>query len=134
MSDALHQYLPDWVLGGGPILVFILFFAVVLYWQLADLLLQLKCVGGKSCWQCCNHKCVQLLAWVSAAPLLGLLGTVDGLLGSFEAMTQGHGEAITRGMAQALLTTEVGLAVAIPAWLLLLLGQQHCQSQLEQQI
>jgi biopolymer transport protein TolQ len=55
---------------------------------------------------------------VSAAPLLGLLGTVWGLLDSFGALA-GTGSimlsAVAPGIAGALLTTVVGLVVAIPS-------------------
>lgn len=133
MFDAFNiGTVPDWVRAGGPVLLLILLFAAILYWQLADLLGQFLCPSGHCCWQCRNHKCVQLMTWVSVAPLLGLLGTVHGLLGSFEIMASGENANITEGMAQALITTEVGLAVAIPAWILLLLGQQHCKLKLEQ--
>nr|WP_228497346.1 MotA/TolQ/ExbB proton channel family protein [Shewanella intestini] len=124
--------LPDWLFDGGPILWIIFVFAAILYWQLADLLGQLQCSGSHSCWLCRHHKCEQLVAWVSAAPLLGLLGTVHGLLNSFEVLATEHSTSISQGIAQALITTEVGLIVAIPAWILLLLGQQRCQSKLEQ--
>ena len=67
------------------------------------------------------------IAWVKAlttsAPLLGLLGTVLGLMQSFQSMAQGQ-QAVgwSNGIAQALLTTELGLMVSIPgilgvAWL-----------------
>lgn len=53
-------------------------------------------------------------AAISAAPLLGLLGTVAGLVSVFSesAPTQ---EAITRGVGLALSTTILGLLIAIPA-------------------
>jgi biopolymer transport protein ExbB/TolQ len=55
---------------------------------------------------------------VSAAPLLGLLGTVWGLLESFGQMV-GAGQAmlsaVAPGISGALLTTVIGLIVAIPS-------------------
>ena len=55
---------------------------------------------------------------VITAPLVGLLGTVGGMIETFDALgemslfTQSGG--IAGGIAQALLTTQMGLAVAIP--------------------
>ena len=54
----------------------------------------------------------------SIAPLLGLLGTVVGMIKVFtELMSQGAGNAnlLAGGISQALITTAAGLSVAIPA-------------------
>lgn len=56
---------------------------------------------------------------VSAAPLLGLLGTVTGMLATFAALSSGSGgektmEMIARGISEALVTTETGLVIALP--------------------
>lgn len=54
------------------------------------------------------------------SPLLGLLGTVTGMISAFEAITsQGVGDArvLSGGIAEALITTEAGLLVAIPAFI-----------------
>ena len=59
-----------------------------------------------------------LLVWL-IAPLLGLLGTVWGMIEAFSeiAMQEGLGkpEMLAAGIYQALTTTAAGLAVAIPA-------------------
>lgn len=53
------------------------------------------------------------------APLLGLLGTLSGLVGVFANLGDGSGSgdpvAVARGIAEALNTTIVGLAVAAPS-------------------
>lgn len=56
---------------------------------------------------------------VGAAPLLGLFGTVTGMLATFAALAEGtRGEqtmgAIAAGISEALITTEAGLVVALP--------------------
>ena len=54
----------------------------------------------------------------SISPLLGLLGTVVGMINVFTAlMLEGAGNAnvLAGGISQALITTAAGLAVAIPA-------------------
>ena len=48
------------------------------------------------------------------APLLGLLGTLSGLVGIFTAIGSDP-VAVARGIAEALNTTIVGLAVAVPS-------------------
>ncbi|MGE3312236.1 MAG: MotA/TolQ/ExbB proton channel family protein [Limisphaerales bacterium] len=58
---------------------------------------------------------------VGAAPLLGLLGTVLGMLVTFRAIAAGGGkmmDAMARGISEALITTEMGLLVAVPGMVL----------------
>ena len=62
------------------------------------------------------------LDWLSTiitiAPLLGLLGTVTGMIGSFSILDAGAGaSAITGGVGEALIATASGLCVAIMAFI-----------------
>lgn len=56
--------------------------------------------------------------FVAAAPLVGLLGTVFGMLVTFQALAAGGGgkvtEAMAAGISQALFPPEVGLCIALP--------------------
>lgn len=60
-----------------------------------------------------------LEAVVTVAPLLGLLGTVVGMIESFQVMAvqAGQVQAITGGVGEALIATGTGLVVAILAFL-----------------
>ncbi len=52
------------------------------------------------------------------SPFIGLFGTVWGIISAFTGLTRGGGatiESIAPGIAEALVTTAVGLIVAIPA-------------------
>lgn len=56
---------------------------------------------------------------VSAAPLVGLLGTVTGMLATFDALSSGSGgektmTLVAAGISEALVTTETGLVIALP--------------------
>ena len=92
------------------------------------------------------------LAWVSrrlpvlavmtaAAPLLGLLGTVAGMLLTFNGLAGAGGgtavDTVSAGISKALVTTQAGLVVAIPAAFLLALLRrwtQRTQWELQRQL
>lgn len=60
-------------------------------------------------------------AWISVAPLLGLLGTVMGMIKTFNVITTfgvGNPSLTAEGISVALITTQAGLTVAFPAMLL----------------
>ena len=60
---------------------------------------------------------VAVFTTAAIAPLLGLLGTVTGMINTFKVITV-HGTGDPRlmagGISEALITTQLGLAVAIP--------------------
>lgn len=63
-----------------------------------------------------------ILVIAAVAPLLGLLGTVTGMIATFDIITEfgtGDPKLLSGGISEALVTTMLGLVVAIP---LLLLG------------
>lgn len=66
-----------------------------------------------------NHDLRLMKVCIAVSPLLGLLGTVTGMLTTFQALAAGAGgektmAAIARGISEALITTETGLVVALP--------------------
>lgn len=60
-----------------------------------------------------------LSAMVTLSPLLGLLGTVTGMISAFGAMDEGSAAmAISGGVGEALVATATGLCVAVIAFLI----------------
>ena len=59
---------------------------------------------------------------VMLAPLVGLLGTVMGMIETFDALQSSsmfaQGDSISGGISKALFTTELGLVVAVPGLIL----------------
>ena len=74
---------------------------------------------------------VETLGTIAAvSPLLGLLGTVVGMVEVFTAITSqgvGNPQALAGGIAEALITTAAGLTVAIPA----LIGYRYFRSRVD---
>lgn len=65
-----------------------------------------------------KHRLSVLDTIITLAPLLGILGTVSGIIVSFDLLGAAGIEdpkAVTGGIAQALITTATGLAIAIVA-------------------
>lgn len=64
---------------------------------------------------------VTLAIIAAITPMLGLLGTVSGMIETFQSITlfgTGDPKLMSGGISQALVTTELGLAVAIPIMLI----------------
>jgi biopolymer transport protein ExbB len=79
------------------------------------------------------RKYIRLFNGISqVAPLLGLLGTVMGMISSFNAIStsqeSGQREMMASGIAEALITTAAGMLIAIPA----LLAYLHFVSRVDQ--
>ncbi len=60
---------------------------------------------------------------IAAAPLWGLLGTVTGMLTTFDGLSKGGGgegtmNVVAGGISEALITTETGLMIALPGYFL----------------
>lgn len=83
-----------------------------------------------------RHERLMLSSMIAAAPLLGLLGTVSGLATVFQCLSASSGqksmEGLAAGISEVLVATESGLAVAIPAILLVYFAHRLVQRRLRQ--
>lgn len=67
-------------------------------------------------------------ALVVSAPLLGLLGTVVGMLVTFEGLGRAGGstvDTVADGISQALITTQTGLMIALPGLFVILIVRRR---------
>jgi biopolymer transport protein ExbB len=123
---------------GGPVMMAILGLSVILYSRCFKLLLSLWRSSREldrepahvmqlpqlrnareDVQESFRQQRIALGAMIAAAPLLGLLGTVSGMVTTFESLS-GHSmektmEGLARGISEVLVATESGLMVAIPA-------------------
>jgi biopolymer transport protein ExbB len=140
---------------GGPILWALILLGVGLYSILASTWLGLRKVKGELAdhhfeGEDRRHTVRQFaafeldrLAWVErrlpfigvlagAAPLAGLLGTVSGMLVTFSGLATSSAaqpiDKISVGISEALITTQAGLLIAIPAAFLLALLRKQTAS------
>ncbi|MFP4163702.1 MAG: MotA/TolQ/ExbB proton channel family protein [Chitinispirillaceae bacterium] len=86
-----------------------------------------------------NKHLSTLAVIAGAAPLLGLLGTVTGMINLFEVITSygtGDPKIMAGGISEALVTTQMGLIIAVPILLVhnyLRNRTNHIQSEMEKQ-
>ena len=137
------------VAKGGPAMIAIMVLSVVLYSRCFKLLLSLRRYGHRlhqmrevianqhesarrlqeELRESFRQQRIALSAMIAAAPLLGLLGTVRGMVRTFESLSLKAGEksmeGLARGISEVLVTTESGLLVALPALLLVYLGHRE---------
>jgi len=139
---------------GGPAVVAIMALSVLLYSQCFHVLLGLRrgryraeqvpppqrlgwlqLKQGELRDEFRQHR-VALGAMIAAAPLLGLLGTVSGMVKTFESLSSSTGqksmEGLAGGISEVLVATESGLAVAIPAMLLVYLAHRQMTRRLHE--
>lgn len=69
---------------------------------------------------------------IGAAPLVGLLGTVSGMLATFSGLAVSSGsapvETISDGISKALITTQTGLTIAVPSFIICTLLKRRQQN------
>jgi biopolymer transport protein ExbB len=68
---------------------------------------------------------------IGAAPLVGLLGTVGGMLATFRGLASSVADApsdvISGGVSEALITTQTGLVIAVPTFIVATVLKGHFQ-------
>ncbi len=67
-----------------------------------------------------NQKIILLSVLVTVSPLMGLLGTVVGMLTTFKGLAAATGQTVdlvAEGIRVALITTQTGLMIAIPGYI-----------------
>ncbi len=123
--------------AGGMLMIVLFVLAIAIYWLAIDTLTSLP--GGNREKQALLRRVTtpeevsvfekeQLLFFknrktllqilVTTAPLLGLLGTVTGMLATFQGLNASNGntfDLVAAGISEAMITTETGLVIAIPA-------------------
>ncbi|MGE5588135.1 MAG: MotA/TolQ/ExbB proton channel family protein [Clostridia bacterium] len=86
----------------------------------AELEAEVKAAGEREAFVLESHLPVLDMV-VTVAPLLGLLGTVTGLIKNFQVLAQTpqllEAGALSAGIAEALITTAAGLIIAVPAFI-----------------
>ena len=146
MNEFLQQF---WEVtpSGGVLMIVLFVLAIAIYWLAIDTLTSLpkgdamikallqgiKSPGDVSIFKkdhlllLRNRKSL-LQVLVTTAPLLGLLGTVIGMLATFQGLNEGSGntlDLVAAGISEAMITTETGLVVAIPAsFMIMVIGSR----------
>ena len=121
----MHQWL-NFFQQGGMYLCILLVIAWVIYSQLIHLW---RLYRSSSASEITAEQISTLKIWISSAPLIGLLGTVSGMQITFKNLSSVNmTDVMSSGISQALLTTEVGLLIAIPALTALTSIQQLIKS------
>lgn len=76
-----------------------------------------------------DRRRTMLAVFVGAAPLTGLLGTVIGMLSTFKGLAISTGgqtvNMVADGISEALITTQLGLVIAIPGYVMLMLIEKR---------
>ena len=124
-------HLQQWFSAGGPVMVALSATGLVLFFLVTHLYMstraELRRVRSRprASWdefhllQVSGMRRLGIIrACVLIAPLLGLLGTVIGVQGTFAGLLAGGNvSGVGRGIGQALLTTQYGLCIAVPGLL-----------------
>ena len=109
----------------NPAVWLILITAIVAYALLFDLWLSAD--RGPAWRRRCTQWAPGIRTLLGALPLLGLYGTVVGLMQTFRQMAVDHGfnpeTLATGGIASAMYSTQLGLLLVVPGWVILAILQ-----------
>ena len=112
----LEYVVPTELIAGGLVIWLILALALVCYGLMFEGMYQLFVLDNPN-WLQGWLKALRTM--VTAMPLLGLLGTIIGLLDIFLALSYQAQVSMSDGIAKALFTTQMGMLMTIPAVVLL---------------
>jgi len=116
-----------WLAGGGGVQIALLALALLLGFLLAERFMAVETgiritqegarPAVRSAHSVQGYRRLGIIrACIVTAPLLGLLGTVTGMVETFDSvLTGGYLQEMSKGISKALLTTQYGLAIAVPA-------------------
>lgn len=95
-----------WLIAGGPVMPILILIGFTLFALLVD-----RAIGGITA----DRETGLLVdALIASAPLLGLLGTVTGIVRSFDALAGiVRAQALGAGISEALQSTQFGLSIAV---------------------
>lgn len=118
IADLLHfdSFLPSELMTGGLVIWLIIGLALFCYGVMFEGMYQLL-INRNPSWL--ESWVGTLRTLISAMPLLGLLGTIIGLLDIFFALSQHAQTSMSDGIAKALFTTQMGMLMTIPAMVIL---------------
>ena len=139
MAEFAQEFM-DIVRSGGVLMLALAGLAFAIYWIALDTLTNLNKVSTKETLAAMaagaevdefrtgsmvffQERRSMLQVLTTSAPLLGLLGTVMGMLTTFTGLADSRSdmfERIAAGISEAMITTETGLVIAIPALFLLM--------------
>ncbi len=114
-KESFFSYMRAGGVLSWPIFALGLSSAFILIWHLISFAIRKNRKSKKSI-----HSFIKTLALIAtAAPLMGLLGTILGIMATFNVLGRGTGSAdpaaLSQGISEALITTELGLIVALLA-------------------
>ena len=119
--NAVLQSILNYARAGGILMIPIAASAVAIWVLYVNELINAKFGGSASQARKSLENRISILAvLVAVAPLLGLLGTVVGMVDTFNAIaahSAANSAALAQGISKALITTQAGLAAAIPGTL-----------------
>ena len=112
----LSEWIPQELITGGLVLWLIIGLALFCYGLIFE---AFYCRYQKINQQWGESWVKPLQILIAALPLLGLLGTIIGLLDTFGALSHNANLSISDGIGKALLTTQAGLLMSLPAMIML---------------